>query len=107
MSKESQCLPLRKQIKSIADEQERAKEELSRLTDAAAQAGLQNALAMKMEREQVLGAKRSEYDDLTARLRASDERHVVMLFNVAFPEIFKVDINVEGLLKERLEGESN
>ncbi|MEY3078588.1 MAG: Chromosome partition protein Smc, partial [Pseudomonadota bacterium] len=38
------------QIKSIADEQERAKEELSRLTDAAAQAGLQNALAMKMER---------------------------------------------------------
>jgi chromosome segregation protein len=64
------------QIKSIADEQERAKEELSRLTDAAAQAGLQNALAMKMEREQVLGAKRSEYDDLTARLRASDERRM-------------------------------
>jgi chromosome segregation protein len=49
---------------------------LSRLTDAAAQAGLQNALAMKMEREQVLGAKRSEYDDLTARLRASDERRM-------------------------------
>ncbi|MEY4077449.1 MAG: Chromosome partition protein Smc, partial [Pseudomonadota bacterium] len=47
------------QIKSIADEQERAKDELSRLTDAAAQAGLQNALAIKMEREQVLGAKRS------------------------------------------------
>jgi chromosome segregation protein len=64
------------QIKSIADEQERAKEELSRLTDAAAQAGLQNALAMKMERELVLGAKRSEYDDLTARLRASDERRM-------------------------------
>ena len=64
------------QIKSIADEQERAKDELSRLTDAAAQAGLQNALAMKMEREQVLGAKRSEYDDLTARLRASDERRM-------------------------------
>ena len=64
------------QIKSIADEQERAKEELSRLTDAAAQAGLQNALAMKMDREQVLGAKRSEYDDLTARLRASDERRM-------------------------------
>ena len=64
------------QIKSIADEQERAKDELSRLTDAAAQAGLQNALAMKMVREQVLGAKRSEYDDLTARLRASDERRM-------------------------------
>ncbi|MEI7975836.1 MAG: chromosome segregation protein SMC, partial [Betaproteobacteria bacterium] len=64
------------QIQSIADEQERAKDEFSRLTDAAAQAGLQNALAMKMEREQVLGAKRSEYDDLTARLRASDERRM-------------------------------
>ena len=64
------------QIQSIADEQERAKEELSRLTDAAAQAGLQNALAIKMEREQVLGSKRSEYDDLTARLRASDERRM-------------------------------
>lgn len=31
---------------------------------------------MKMDREQVLGAKRSEYDDLTARLRASDERRM-------------------------------
>ena len=64
------------QIQSIAAEQERTREELSRLTDAAAQAGLQNALAMKMEREQILGAKRSEYDDLTARLRASDERRM-------------------------------
>jgi chromosome segregation protein len=64
------------QIQSIADEQERAKDELSRLTDAAAQAGLQNALAMKVERERVLGAKRSEYDDLTARLRANDERRM-------------------------------
>jgi chromosome segregation protein len=64
------------QIQSIAEEQERAREELSRLTDAAAQAGLQNALAMKMEREKVLGLKRSEYDDLTARLRASDERRM-------------------------------
>ncbi|NDF78726.1 MAG: chromosome segregation protein SMC [Betaproteobacteria bacterium] len=64
------------QIQSIASEQERATDELSRLTDAAAQAGLQNALAMKLEREQVLGAKRSEYDDLTARLRASDERRM-------------------------------
>jgi chromosome segregation protein len=64
------------QIQSIAAEQERAKEELLRLTDASAQAGLQNALAMKLEREQILGAKRSEYDDLTARLRASDERRM-------------------------------
>ena len=43
------------QIESIHAEQERAKDELTRLTDA---------------------AKRSEYDDLTARLRASDERRM-------------------------------
>ncbi|MCU1376708.1 MAG: smc, partial [Actinomycetia bacterium] len=64
------------QAQSLAAEEERAKEELSRLTDAAAQAGLQSALALKLEREQALGAKRSEYDDLTAKLRASDERRL-------------------------------
>ena len=64
------------QAQSIAAEEQRAAEELSRLTDAAAQAGLQSALALKLEREQALGAKRSEYDDLTAKLRASDERRL-------------------------------
>jgi chromosome segregation protein len=64
------------QAASIAAEESRAKEELSRLTDAAAQAGLQSALELKSEREQVLGARRSEYDDLTAKLRASDERRL-------------------------------
>jgi chromosome segregation protein len=64
------------QATSIADEEERARAELTRLTDAAAQAGLQSALELKSEREQVLGAKRSEYDDLTLKLRASDERRL-------------------------------
>lgn len=64
------------QATSIAAEEQRAQEELARLTDAAAQAGLQTALSLKSEREQVLGAKRSEYDDLTAKLRASDERRL-------------------------------
>ena len=64
------------QADSITVEEARAREELARLTDAAAQAGLQSALALKLEREQSLGAKRSEYDDLTARLRASDERRL-------------------------------
>ncbi len=64
------------QIQSIAAEEGRAHDELSRLTDAAAQGGLQDALAVKMEREQALAAKRSAYDDLTAKLRASDERRV-------------------------------
>lgn len=64
------------QAASILAEDERAQAELARLTDAAAQAGLQSALQLKSEREQVLGAKRSEYDDLTAKLRASDERRL-------------------------------
>lgn len=64
------------QEKSLADELQRASDELGRLNDAAAQAGLQNALAMKLEREQALGALRSQYDELTARLRASDERRL-------------------------------
>ena len=64
------------QEKSLADEASRAAEELTRLNDAAAQAGLQSALAMKLEREQALGAQRSQYDDLTAKLRASDEHRL-------------------------------
>ncbi|MCY7371131.1 MAG: chromosome segregation protein SMC [Polaromonas sp.] len=64
------------QASTIADEQARAKDELSRLTDAAAQAGLQNALALKLDREGALGAQRSQYDDLTNKLRASDERRL-------------------------------
>jgi chromosome segregation protein len=51
-------------------------EELERLTDVAAQAGLQTALALKLEREAALGAKRSEYDDLTLRLRRADEQRL-------------------------------
>jgi len=64
------------QTASILAEQQRAQEEMTRLSDAAAQGGLQDALALKLEREQSLGAKRSEYDDLTAKLRASDERRM-------------------------------
>ncbi|MEG0976618.1 MAG: chromosome segregation protein SMC, partial [Comamonas sp.] len=62
------------QAKALADEQTRAQEEQGRLNDAAAQGGLQDALNLKMEREKELAARRSEYDDLTARLRSSDER---------------------------------
>jgi chromosome segregation protein len=57
-------------------EGQKAHEELARLNDAAAQGGLQQALAVKLEREKNLGAQRSQYDDLTARLRASDERRM-------------------------------
>jgi chromosome segregation protein len=50
--------------------------ELGTLNDAAAQAGLQTALALKLEREQALGAQRSVYDDLSARLRQADEQRL-------------------------------
>jgi chromosome segregation protein len=64
------------QSQAVAADEAQAREELVRLTDASAQAGLQNALALKLECEQVLGQRRSEYDDLTAKLRASDERRM-------------------------------
>ncbi|MDM0107127.1 chromosome segregation protein SMC [Variovorax sp. J22R24] len=61
---------------SLNEEDERARAELGRLSDAAAQAGLQDALSLKLERESALGASRSQYDDLTIKLRASDERRL-------------------------------
>jgi len=64
------------QERALAEEELRARDELARLTDVAAQAGLQDALAVKLEREQALGSLRSQYDDLTAKLRASDERRL-------------------------------
>ena len=64
------------QAASLTDEQQRARDELARLSDAAAQGGLQAALDVKMEREKALSAQRGEYDDLTAKLRASDERRM-------------------------------
>ncbi|HRH87167.1 MAG TPA: chromosome segregation protein SMC, partial [Rubrivivax sp.] len=51
-------------------------EELAGLDDAAAQAGLQTALAFRLQREQALAAARSQYDDLSARLRAADEQRL-------------------------------
>jgi len=50
--------------------------ELGNLNDTAASAGLQTALALKMEREQALGAVRSEYDDLTAKLRRGEDQRL-------------------------------
>ena len=64
------------QTASVLAEEQRARDEMTRLTDAAAQAGLQNALALKLTRESILGTKRSEYDDLTTKLRASDEQRL-------------------------------
>jgi chromosome segregation protein len=64
------------QASSVSAETELAQQELLRLDDASAQAGLQQALAFKLEREQLLASGRSHYDDLTLKLRASDERRL-------------------------------
>lgn len=64
------------QIANNVQSRSQLEEELGRLTDAAAQAGLQTALALRMEREQALAAQRSEYDDLAAKLRQADEQRL-------------------------------
>ncbi len=64
------------QTTSLADERVRAQAELERLSDAAAQGGLQQLLALKSEREQALAAQRSQYDDLTQQLRHTDEQRL-------------------------------
>ena len=64
------------QITSQQAQELQARDELVRLNDAAAQAGLQSALAVKLEREKNLSAQRSEYDGLTLKLRATDERRL-------------------------------
>ena len=64
------------QSESLQSEQGRVHEELQQLSDAAAQGGLQDALARKLEREEALAAQRSAYEDLSAKLRASDERRL-------------------------------
>jgi len=64
------------QAETIAAEESRAREELTRLSDAAAKAGLQSALDVKIEREADLAARRNQYDDLTSKLRASDEQRL-------------------------------
>jgi chromosome segregation protein len=57
---------------------EQLEQELAALTDASAEAGLQTALALKLQREQALGAQRSEYEDLSAKLRAADEQRMAL-----------------------------
>ena len=64
------------QAASVDGEQTSARDELLRLNDAAAQGGLQDALADKLACEAELLAWRGQYDDLTHQLRASDERRL-------------------------------
>jgi len=53
-------------------------EELAGLNDAAAQAGLQTALALRLQREQALAATRAQYDELSGKLRAAEEQRLTL-----------------------------
>ncbi len=64
------------QIATNAQAAQQLDEELAALNDASAQAGLQTALASRLEREAALGAQRSAYDDLSQRLRRADEQRL-------------------------------
>ncbi len=57
---------------------EQLEHELAGLSDAAEQAGLQGAVALRLQREQALGAARSDYDALGAALRAGDEQRLTI-----------------------------
>ncbi|MCV2361168.1 chromosome segregation protein SMC [Paucibacter sp. TC2R-5] len=64
------------QLQTNQQSMESLQREMDTLNDAAAQAGLQDALALKMEREQALAGVRSGYDDLSLRLRQMDEQRL-------------------------------
>ncbi len=66
----------KQQVQSNTQAGEQLEMELGTLNDVAAQTGLQAALSIKLGREQSLGAVRSEYDDLTAKMRAGDEKRL-------------------------------
>ena len=51
-------------------------EEQARLSDASAHTGLDEALALRVQREGLLGQARQRYDDLSAQLRRFDEQRM-------------------------------
>jgi len=65
------------QIATNAATEAQINDELLRLDDVSAQSGLQGALALRLDRESALAARRSDYDDLTARMRRADEQRLM------------------------------
>jgi chromosome segregation protein len=51
-------------------------EEQARLSDASAHTGLDEALALRVEKEGLLAEARTKYDDLSAQLRRADEQRM-------------------------------
>lgn len=67
------------QKQALQQELVQAQQELQQLMTAdGADATLQDALSVKLEREQALAAQRSVYEDLSSKLRASDERRLAL-----------------------------
>ncbi|MCE2915045.1 MAG: chromosome segregation protein SMC [Rubrivivax sp.] len=66
----------RSQVETNRSTGEQLQLELVSFDDATVGSGLQAALALQLEREQALAAVRSQYDDLSARLRAADEQRL-------------------------------
>ena len=64
------------QVQANAQTAAQLEQELATFDDQAAEVGLQDALAVKLEKESALAATRSEYDDLSAQLRAADEQRM-------------------------------
>jgi chromosome segregation protein len=64
------------QLAGTAQSNSQLQEELAQLSDASAQVGLQAALVLRLEREGALSAQRSNYDDLSLRLRRADEQRL-------------------------------
>ncbi|MFM8665243.1 MAG: chromosome segregation protein SMC [Betaproteobacteria bacterium] len=64
------------QIQSNAASSQAAQAELQELDDASAQAGLQEALEQRLQREQALAAVRQRYEGLSAQLRQADEQRM-------------------------------
>nr|WP_284503079.1 chromosome segregation protein SMC [Caballeronia sp. GAWG1-1] len=65
------------QSERVAASLEDARAELETINEQTAQTGLQDALEVRAAREEALHAARVELDDLTARLRASDEQRLL------------------------------
>jgi chromosome segregation protein len=61
------------QSERVAGSLEDARAELETINEQTAHTGLQDALEVRAQKEEVLGAARAELDDLTAKLRQADE----------------------------------
>jgi chromosome segregation protein len=64
------------QMGSLQREAEQAEQTLAASGDSSMDESLQQALAQKLECEAVLALRRNEYEDLSQKLRASDERRM-------------------------------